>query len=678
MLTASTDHTAAVMTIDPKTLSFGDVVRLQPERLAEGTAYVAMSMATDDQAKYLYIGNADSIVRIWDVRRGVQTGEVVGTGLNDTLAVSGDGTLVLSGSNSPKAKAILWKVDPTRRAKAKMLHRLRGHDQAVTSLAISNDGKLLFTGDSVGYGIVWDAKTGKPIGPPIENVRGFRVNAAQFASDAKSLWLGSDDGQLTQVDLATRRNLRRLNHDGFVTEISLSKDQKHAVTVSELLTKTQLVSKATFWDLQTKRSVTLARSSQRLGADRLNAEQPGRNTGTSNGSSNRSRARVTAAAFGQSGHSVVVCQTTAKGRSAIKVWKDVSRSSVGKPDQALALPSRLGVTQAVLPLTQGRCVTLSQNSAFAWKLSTGKLLHSYRAHAGLTEAAFSPDGKWIATASRSVKFWDSSTGQPTAKIESPHIGPVRSVDFQPVMTESDQYKFATSGDDGVVRFWNWKPGKPPVQDRHYDLGSGTKVNFVRYSSDGKRLLLGGDAGAARILSLNDTGLGALDVKNPSSTKSDQNTKAFGKVLRLDIDDSETNFLCGAFSSDGTHVALGGDDDLARVWTVEKLNQTPSSAVIMKGHADAVNDIKISGDLESGYRVFTASADDSVKVWDPRKIEGSDSNQGREILSLQKHRSDVTAIDMSDDGRLMMTAGSEGQVILWPAQPVEEISDQLFE
>jgi WD40 repeat protein/serine/threonine protein kinase len=649
VLTASADHTAAVMTIDPKTLSFRNVVRLQPDRLTEGSAYVAMSMVTDDQARYLFIGSADSTVRIWDVRRGVQLGEVVGTGLNDTIAVSGDGRLLLAGSTSPKVKAVLWQVDSS--GNAKVLHRLRGHDQAVTALAISSDGKLLFTGDSVGFGILWDAKTGKPMGAPIENVRGFRISAAQFSSNSKSLWLGADDGQLTQIDLASRRSVRRFNHDGFVTNISLSTDEKHAVTVSEVLTQTRLESKATYWEVGTRRSVTLARSVDKFSKT------------TADGS--YGRPRVTAAALGKSDNSIVVCQVVEGEKSALKIWRNGTAALAGQPDQSLEIPKRLGVTQAVLPLSQGHCVTLSKNAAFNWSLKTGKLVHSYRAHAGLTEAAFSPDGKWVATASRSVKIWNSVTGKSAAKIETPHIGPVRSIDFQPATDPTQSYKFATSGNDGFVRFWKWHPGSAPVQIDVYDTGSGKKINFVRYSSDAEHLLLGGDGGIARV----------IGVRQDGSMKSTR------KVRSLDVDAPDVNFRCGEWSADASHVAMGSDDDLARIW---KLNQSPQGSsvsrtpVILKGHADSIEDIKIAGDPGQGYRVFTASADDSVKVWDPRTADENKLRQGREILSLEKHRSDVTAVDLSDDGRLMITAGKKGQVILWPAEPIDDVSDRLFD
>ena len=63
-------------------------------------------------------------------------------------------------------------------------------------------------------------------------------------------------------------------------------------------------------------------------------------------------------------------------------------------------------------------------------------------------------------------------------------------------------------------------------------------------------------------------------------------------------------------------------------------------------------------------MLSASADDTARVWDPRLQVTS--REGRELLSLRRHRGDVTAIDATGDGQLVMTAGTDGQVILWPA------------
>ncbi|CAM9879567.1 unnamed protein product [Chrysoparadoxa australica] len=116
VVTSSRDHTARVLSIDPRTSRFdtrwtiaSDEAELpdadpglQSEgRLEEGTAFGAMSMRMDPVHRRLFLGNADAAVRIWDVDRGTELGSVRGTGLNDVLAVSKDGSLLATGSSSP-------------------------------------------------------------------------------------------------------------------------------------------------------------------------------------------------------------------------------------------------------------------------------------------------------------------------------------------------------------------------------------------------------------------------------------------------------------------------------------------------------------------------------------------------------------------------------------------------
>lgn len=670
ILTASGDHTASLMTIDRSTLAFRDTVELQQEteskdRLKEGSAYVAMSMGTDQANRYLYVGSADATVRIWDIARGVQCGEVTGTGLSDVIAVSGDGTLLLTGASSPKVKAILWKVDPAGNAKPKQLHRLQGHDQAVTAMAISRDGSRLFTGDGVGYGLLWDAKTGQPIGKPIENVRGFRINAAQFSPDGRSIWLGADDGQLTQIDLASQAYLRRLDHSGFVTDLTLSDDQRYAVTIAERLTQTQLESRAMLWDLSTGESTMLAKAIDVLQGESATKADTNLRSNRRSGD----RKRITSVSLGRQADSIMVGQNDGEGRSMIKIWKDASGVN-RQPDQSFALPPRLGTVQNLATVSGGRCLTLNQNAAFAWDLSSGQLLHSYRAHARLTEASFSPDGKWVATASRSIKIWDASNGEASAKIESPHRGPVRCVQFQPATSEQTEYRFATGGDDGRIAFWRWSPKQTPVQESVYHVADGVRIHWIRYSKDARRMLVGGDGGVVRMLELE-----LDDTASPVTS-----------FTKLDVPESDADMLCGSISPDGNCIAIGSNDSLGRVWNVQKDGSIDTQPTILAGHADSIEGIHVAGDSLSGYRVFTASADDSVKVWDPRQANQLDSKptstdrvkQGREMLSLRKHRGDVTAVDLSPDGRLLMTAGKDGQVILWPAEPTTGISEDLFQ
>jgi WD40 repeat protein len=196
------------------------------------------------------------------------------------------------------------------------------------------------------------------------------------------------------------------------------------------------------------------------------------------------------------------------------------------PRQMFRIPAILGVAEAVLPIDKSSILTMNNNGVFKWDLDTMQLVKSYRAHAELTEARFSADGLFVVTGSRSVKIWDAQSGEALDKLESPHIGPVRSVQFSPT-----SYVFATGGDDGVARTWRWDHENRQI------------VPLKEYVAD-----------------------------------------------------------------------LAADD-------------------------------------------------------------GNDSDR-REIISLRRHLSDVTAVDIAERGKLLMTAGRDGAVILWPADPPPNPADRI--
>ncbi|MCA9137035.1 MAG: protein kinase [Planctomycetales bacterium] len=636
LISASRDHTARILGIDRGTMSFREIARINTrqnsaEELSEGTEFLAMSAQLDSPGGRLFVGSADATIRIWDVESGTQLGSLRGTGLNNAFALSSDGRRLLSGSSLPDAKALLWSVDPNN-ASPTVLHRLVGHDQAVTAFATSSDGEVVVTGDRGGRCIVWNGSTGTPIGLPIDLFRGFRINELTISPDDRSLWVASDSGQLSEIILETRQPNRRLEHEGFVTAFSLAPRGDQAVTISAETTGKAFVTTSTWWDLTTLQSRQLHRVEAAL-------DEKGQASGNN--------ARITSARFGDRGNNLVICRQNKGGRvGRVQIIDLASKSS-----KSFDLPSLIGAPEVGLLLGRDRLITLNGEAAFRWSITGMVHEKSYRPHATVTDACFSPDGKVAATASRSLRLWRTESGEPLDKLESPHGGAITSLDFSARIGPAG-YLFATSGNEAAARIWSWKNRESGFRLEQEMSIEDTEIQHARFTPDGTQLMLAGANGTVQIRSVvNGDVIFQWHLPNGVST------------------------TCASFSADGKYLALGASDKTA--WLIDTQTSNGTVPSVMTGHADRIESIAVLRDASNQIRVMTASRDKSARVWDPRigsppqqsPDQPHEQNlivQGREILSLQRHTQGVTAIDCTSQGDLVMTAARDGKVLLWPA------------
>ena len=105
----------------------------------------------------------------------------------------------------------------------------------------------------------------------------------------------------------------------------------------------------------------------------------------------------------------------------------------------------------------------------------------------------------------------------------------------------------------------------------------------------------------------------------------------------------------AFSPDATRLATASADNTVRLWDPA----TGQTTATLTGHTSAVNAVAFSPDAT---RLATASTDNTVRLWDPAT--------GQTTATLTGHTSAVNAVAFSPDATRLATASTDNTVRLW--------------
>lgn len=482
------------------------------------TAPVTTLIANGDR---LFSASADGSVKLWQPPSSTGKGTLAHAGAVTAVAVSSDGTRLVTGCDDKQVRLWSMTTDKTEKTvtgpkmailsvalsraadrvaagsadrslfvwdanSAKELQKLTDLSGSVRAVGLPADGKTVVAGLSDGAVKLFDLTTGKE-GKPLTGHKGA-VNALVLPSKGETVITGGEDGKVIVQPLAGGAPLT-WSAAGPVTSLAVRPD---ALLVAVATGKTvQLFTPAGKPEGQIPVTANVRGVAYSFDGKRLAVacdDNQARVYGVDNGLEEvmPHQAAVNAVAFGAEGRHLISASAdkTVRHRPLSLVWQ-------ARPGAAVA--------QAVISPKSDRIVAAcADGSVYSYNLADGKALGKIEAHKKTAGLSISADGSRIATIGDSeVRIWDALKLTKSFALKA----------------EGSAVALSADGKRLAVALPGPKPGTNRVQI--YDPTTGAELltlgeseplraSFLAWQTDNRTLTVAGEDRAVRFLDVNVT------------------------------------------------------------------------------------------------------------------------------------------------------------------------------
>jgi WD40 repeat protein/serine/threonine protein kinase len=529
------------------------------------------------------------------------------------------GTMGYSISFSPDGKTIATGVSKSVflvDVNTQIVRRiLRGHQDNVTTLAFSFDGKHLASGSYEGEVLLWEVATGTHMQLIAAHTGATR--SVSFSPDGKLLASGGADNtvRLWEVSTGTEK-LELKGHTDVVYGVSFSPDGR-------LLASGSADKSARLWEVSTGapkmelKGHTLKIHAVSFSPDGTllasgSADESIRLWEVKTGSQRQVLTGHTASVRGVSFSPDGSLLGSSSYDSTIRLWKLEATAPKRVPE------GHRGIVWVVSFSPDGRLLASGglDNTVRLWEVDTGSPKRVLRGHeAAVWGVSFSPDGRLLASAGwdATIRLWDVESGK-QKKVLKGHRAPIQTVKFSP-----NGQLLGSGGVDSTVRLWEVSTG----EQQRVLRGHAAKVWDVAFSADGRLLASGADDRTVRL----------WEVET-------------GRQLRVLRGHKAAIYGVG-FSPDGKWLASGSADKTIRLW-----NPWTGEHSILGQHLGRVYSTMFH---PGSQRVSSSSSDGTARIWEIGSAEH---------IVLEGHRDEVNSVSVGPAGKLVATAGKDGTVRVW--------------